>query len=762
MTITIGTTTYDVREGGAVITNKNETLNSAEIFIDHLLSELNIQPLDSVVLNVNGTDYYFVIDKWQKDQISFTPEIYNYKLSLISELKSLEGIILPNLTIKKIPGRTPLSVWYYLNQYLNDYDEKIKQTSPLNYYNKHSFSVDVQTRFSAIECPELQWTQPTLREVLTTLMMIDDCIPSVSNNIISFIDLSTTGSEISDTQKASINYISESQESNEYVSEIRTDMINVSQALIETVEYIPYRRPDGYLMNDTNIEIETQLPIWDIVEVKAIMSGQVYYKRLDPDTSSGSPTGIDKYQPMTISHDITEYVLEYDKWRTKDIYYAGAIPGTSLLDSDFQNESLYFKRGQKNIFNANQMLESHPLYILTANTTVAQMIVNYLNHEQGFPYNAVLTDEGASHWCRLYGIKNSSYGTFDPREIIFQIKYKALNNFPFLASKTPLARNKRQVIDNQTSQFVEANAQGLLEYMKANRLGNKLKIINGRYEDITLIPNLGDKVNNSIIFKREIAYYSNYALVNLYATDNYVLRDYYTGIKSKLRSWKLIDESEALSRNDIKKLFIKPTLADSIYDNQVIPSASLASVEGDTFTDKCYNFYKDLLCVIDFYDAGGTSVGEQFITSDSLIGVALKGFIIEKSILKIGSSVVISLKLNSNTIIGKYIYKTSHPDITGGMLQKDLRYTDTNGEYAYAWVSFYSIRSGATSSYNQLVKSKMYPAAPLSDFLGGDTSYYEQKATIKLPFHKDSGEIPSFTIQFEYTEEANDMFLGKV
>lgn len=758
MTITIGTTTYDVREGGAVITNKNETLNSAEIFIDHLLSELNIQPLDSVVLNVNGTDYYFVIDKWQKDQISFTPAIYNYKLSLISELKSLEGIILPNLTIKKIPGRTPLSVWYYLNQYLNDYDEKLKQTSPLNYYNKHSFSVAVQTRFSAIECPELQWTQPTLREVLTTLMMIDDCIPSVSNNIISFIDLSTTGSEISDTQKASINYISESQESNEYVSEIRTDMINVSQALIETVEYIPYRRPDGYLMNDTSIEIETQLPIWDLTKLVATAYGYVHYARLEPDDPTGTPSVYTHYTDtrVSISREITDFVSEYDKWRTKDIWY-GTFPVT--ISSDYQNRSLYFKRGQRNILNANQMATGTSFFI-KADVLVGAMITGYLKQERAVQ----LYVDGGLHWCWLDDIvKLPSYTPggedepLDNREIIFQIKYKALNNFPFLASKTPLARNKRQVIDNQTSQFVEANAQGLLEYMKANRLGNKLKIINGRYEDITLIPNLGDKVNNSIIFKREIAYYSNYALVNLYATDNYVLRDYYTGIKSKLRSWKLIDENEALSRNDIIKLYLNEGIENSSFEGQNIPSASLDYEEGDTFVDKIYNYYKDLICVVNFYDSLGMPTGETSITSDNHT-YDLFGFIIEKSILKIGNSVVISLKLNSNTIAGKYIYKTQDGDITGGMLQKDVRYTDTNGEYVGGWINFYKVLDEPLTSVNVLTRSKIYPCALYNDLTG----YYQEKAKIRAKFHKDSGEIPSFTIQFEYTEEANDMFLGKV
>ena len=47
----------------------------------------------------------------------------------------------------------------------------------------------------------------------------------------------------------------------------------------------------------------------------------------------------------------------------------------------------------------------------------------------------------------------------------------------------------------------------MLEYLKANRLGNKIALVNGRYEsNEPLLPKLSEKINDKIIFQKQLHY----------------------------------------------------------------------------------------------------------------------------------------------------------------------------------------------------------------------------------------------------------------
>ena len=291
--------TFYIDEGSTITENYNETLDSADIRISHVTSQLNIEPFDKVILhdeNGNLDDRYMCVDSYTETMESLDPYIYSYQISLFSETKELEGIVLPNLSVTQLPSGHSRKIYELLEQYLDLYDEKVRvrgstitqyflsdpydyfgdgsqvtydfipdnqfktdyragRISDVNFYkgpgtfghiddlegqvvniqslgidifvirvtykplyattlvvgvnyklhdtenyhliNKHSFKqIDVSgTMMNEIdikfdsECPEMQWNAPTLREVLTDLMMVKDCIPVVKNNVIDFIDL---------------------------------------------------------------------------------------------------------------------------------------------------------------------------------------------------------------------------------------------------------------------------------------------------------------------------------------------------------------------------------------------------------------------------------------------------------------------------------------------------------------------------------------------------------------------------------------------
>ena len=96
---------YEIDEGFVYTQNYNETLDSASVVIKFLTSELDIQPLDKVVLYVlDGENEVLrknlVVNSWQRSTTrQLNTKTYNYSITLISETKLLEGIPLPNLVI---------------------------------------------------------------------------------------------------------------------------------------------------------------------------------------------------------------------------------------------------------------------------------------------------------------------------------------------------------------------------------------------------------------------------------------------------------------------------------------------------------------------------------------------------------------------------------------------------------------------------------------------------------------------------------------
>ena len=164
---------FDIVEGSVIKKCKNETLDSATIIVSQLYSKLEIEPLDKVLLiDENGImpNTYFVVDDYVETQINFKIPTYQSNITLCSETKRLETIMLPNLKITQVWGN-PRSVGYYLRQYLREYGRKVRiqiggVASTNQWTSLWTFDNSVLTKYDAIQCPEMQWNQPTLREVL--------------------------------------------------------------------------------------------------------------------------------------------------------------------------------------------------------------------------------------------------------------------------------------------------------------------------------------------------------------------------------------------------------------------------------------------------------------------------------------------------------------------------------------------------------------------------------------------------------------------
>lgn len=930
-------TEYEITEGAVFTENHNETLDTGSILLQQLDSKIEIEPYDVVVILSRNSEIAvntrrMCVDTVTCTQISLNPPIYRYQISLFSETKLLEGIVCPSLKITKIRGREARSVYIYLDNYLALFGTKT-DFNPITGDETAKFSLgsDLE-RFRTIPCPEMQWNQPTLREVFTDLMMVDDCIPVVRNNVIGCIDISEIGSELTADEKKSINYITESQSAEDYVSDIKMHLVNaannsdyidnaaisvngesyadittgaaqgdatttvsqhgflteiemivnsgawstgsdininianllgqtltVNPVLTSTldgvefgillqqrdsthwrvvwkdvaesnalfgqgnyqiywyvefddnetieegsssigeitvrqdalpivvkfgltassfyfredfgedfglvypmdpgiprdatriVERIGFRNNDSYLLTTENMLLQTSFPIWKLFYCKIYFIPLLLEIRyLDWEDHVQTTLAYGEPVELILKDGKTNYILEHSEWLTKNVFYGAWGDGPYNLSTDYRNTCLFYTRGSKNIENFNDYSENQMLFI--RNTVyVFDLIINSDQIKEQYKKTALkyLNDNHINYKAFVSATTNDV--TY--KSVSFEVAYEPISDCTFSASKTPFPRNRRQIVDNQTNSYIDVNRQGTLEYLKANRLGNKVALVNGRFQVAEKqIPDLARKINDKIIFSKEIAVYDKHIDVNYQAAENYVLRNYFTGVKSKLRSWRVLSGGEALTRSELVKFYVNSTISSVRNEYRVIPSYT-------SIDDYMKRF---LFCAIRFRTSDGwipktTDFNGRQYDTDAIM--------VEFTKHRVGNSVVFTINMNDNYYAGNYV---SNYDSTDHRVeQKGVRYTDDNGEFIDCEICFYSDFTPdgfydnnnldeADRGLRPLVSADFNPNENYGKHLKGD----DMVAKIPMLVIKDNGEIFQVSIQFEINPEANDMFIG--
>ena len=759
---------YDITEGAVFVENYNETLDSGTILIQQLPSEIDIEPYDIIAIsgdNINTRR--FCVDTYTCTQISLNPSIYKYEISLCSETKILETYLCPSMSITKHIGSTPKKIHTYIEYYINLYGPKLySDESSGAYGNKITLGASLN-RFYNLDCPEMQWNHPTLREVLNDLMMVDDCIPVLRNNVLECIDISDIGTEITDEQKLNINYIQTSQSSEDYVSELKMNLVNSANNNVSTnindattiIEKIGFRNNDSYLLTTENMLLQTSFPIWKIFSCIAHVKITVAYVynvyiggSSNPTEHSAFETPDDAYQ-----RDITSYILEYKEWLTKNVYYGAWNLSQLDLSTDYRNTCLYYVRGAKNIHNFNNKVTSSFLWI-TTNQFVYELIANDPNvndFAQRFAEQRIEEMQASDPNNRYVLIKVNGTTINDFKTAKFELTYEPIDECVFTASKSPLKVNHRTVVDNQTNSYIDVNRQGMLEYLKANRLGNKMALINGRFSTHeNTMPTLAQKINNRIIFRKEISVYNKYINVNYNATENYVLQDYFTSVRAKLRSWRVISGDEAFVRADLIKFYVNNNINSVSNTNRIIP---------------VYNSLNDYLnnfkyCAVRFYTTDSSSVTSVFkpvpVAYDSNT-YNTNGIMCEFSKHIIGNSVVFTIRMPDNYYAGNYISNYSGTD--GRVEQKGIAYTDNNGEFSWMMILFYNRYNPdywSDEEANRALKPLVNIGVRTNGADGANLNSADLVFKTPLYIHKDNKEITQVSIQFELNNEANDLFLG--
>lgn len=766
--IEIRNTTYDLKDGFTIKEEFNETLDSGTIQFATYGEEIDKEPFDDAIIFHSEsniiTNKHLEVDSITDDIYSFADNLeecdHFYTMSLFSETKSLERITLPSCSVTQPLDNSPkTTVWEVINRFCSEYLPKIKVRSGANdfeYVPCYEISSDVQEKFRNVVCPELQWDNPTLKEVLNDLMSTRDCIVCVKNRVLSFYDLTARGNAI---DKTKLSRMTSHFASSDYVSELTMYMKNgIGKNCTKSYRYQVARTTDeSGEITTNNMAIITQKPIYSIKSLKLyFMSG---------DTTSSDTTG---NKVRLHCADVADRVLEYDDWRLKSnrtlINYGGTLPhwtdSNGYEAPEHRISYLYYKRGGNSIENLMTIYKGGSLFSETFLTETYVGICNVIR-----TLNASQKEDFKD------SIKNSA------RNLFYEIEYETLYEQGMHFGKNiPNHHPKNRMFDNQSNAYVDIQHQSIFEYAKVNRLSNQIKEIYGEYETESEVPFLGDYIDDYILFSKEVTYYDNKIMFKGYLTKNYVLKDYYTGVMAKKRSWQIASQSEALSKHEIIKLYVEASFhrkkdkiiygariggQGSYYGGDIIcPLTEVKTISGFPFDNYVLNEVK----------VQTISVGSVMHPTNNFD----EALVLDSDIEVLGNSICWTFGFEDNYNGSDYCEKAENI-----YTQNFYPYANKYGQFEKIYIGiFYKIKdslvdgdgnsyalptsweeggaglidSETWSSITEAFRSR--PLCKTGMFDPGEDGF-----VLTLNHHKDTREIFKATVQFEYCSDTPDIIV---
>lgn len=310
--------------------------------------------------------------------------------------------------------------------------------------------------------------------------------------------------------------------------------------------------------------------------------------------------------------------------------------------------------------------------------------------------------------------------------MFFSIEYLPLNTLNIKFDKD----NKDEIIplmqlDTQSSGFTSVDDLTLAEKDNINRFSNNMLVISQRLIDLSEISEIGNLYDNSIIFKREIAYHNDYYLVRYYASEDYVIKNYSTSIATTYRAYQNVDYSQSVERVENKKAYL---------------------LIAPYFINANRNIY-----IYNLSDFFLNYESEPYINAINFMDSNYYRY--DLSVVSSGSSIIFNYNERDNVSAGVHISSNGYSDKLGGLLQEYYMISDTY-------------------LYNDETNIFLGPALDLSNQVGyqySDDELYDAPAFIepKVPntvhkkivnngmkivmsTYRDLSERFVFTIQLEY------------
>ena len=610
---------YDIVQGATFSEEYNETLDSGTIIITHVNKIEDLKPYDDVYIYSNSGSFkgypfpeneqdrdepYFykhlLVDQFTEEMINidedFDDQNFRYTIQLFSETKKLETVQLPNISVTQpLNYAKKRSIWDYLVSFVNMYSPLLKVQVSANsdiwtYEKKYTVASELEDIFGDTFSPDFVMNTPNLRDLLSKLMIVKDRIPYVKDDVIYAMDITARNGSFNST---GVNFITGTMSSDSYCDNLKR---NYTEALSQDnsarlVEYLGFRNNNESLLKLSNMCIETRFPIYKVNKMYLC-----YYKKisviLDGDTEN------EKTMAFLCKQDITPLVklnsernLLSENWAE---FNNISINSDINTFAHFKMITVGYDIGSKKIIGWGETYD-YPIYsgfwdvtksyvqnilrILETNTPFGidsfSGVVNKI--KETFP-NAVDISVKASGTINYEDVVSnivSSYGadtypdflrayipdTLPLKSLFFQIDYNAFYSGAVIQSKDD-SRDDIVIGDNQSSSLTLLEQDGIAQKEKANRFANKTLRLNARYDgDYKNLQALGSVFSNKsyddiVIYHREYSIWDNMISAVYYGSKDYVLKNYFTSVFARYRTYNLMSYGESTNRAENKRMLL--------------------------------------------------------------------------------------------------------------------------------------------------------------------------------------------------------------
>lgn len=795
----INTKDYPINLGCTLNDNIGEELDSMSILLTHI-PDLTIKPYDDVYIhniapNSDGSsnftirehnrihklsdgEFYrhFVVFDYTRTELNQLSGLYNYDISLVSETKYLEKVLMPNRTITIPFEHEGKSVFWMAKHFVNRYSPKRKITEDgIVWRNEPKFIVSenayfdsddkaeiakrnlliVEDVFSDIQAAEMSFNNPTLREALTKIFQVKNCIPVVFDGFIFARNISKKGKQISDIEGKI--WDTEAMSGNEYCDRLRKTYSSglTDKNGIVFHEYVGFRNINVPSIRFSDLKIELKNPIYKINKFYICYyskSNKGKISKIDatsfvlPSSTraflSNNYLAYEQNPPITINGYVNpqgKYVLGACDYKFMTVEYS---IGSNEI-TGFGETVKYTTNGidyvQKTVFE-------NLLNVAIADALVGEEIYDLQNDLVadffGRKDDAIQKDSLAPlpdvDWyvgiqnviATLFSQSGDSYVTnasLRMKSVFFEIEYQGMVSSPVVVSKD-LHDGDIYALDYQQESLAITESDGKVSKYKANRLGNKTSTVTARVLNFDDLVSVGDyDERHGICYKRTISLEKDFISANYTFARDYVLMNYFTSVFSKYRSSAYASFEQSVSRDEINYLQLYLS-KDELYKYK----------QSDVFTysidlSDIFSVFQDSDSIpkksIGFFGLKAPIPGEYAYDMYSEDQIAYQYYASDRAYFMSGNSLCCQIGMPDSETSGTYI-RQMFPPMTN-LLKLALNNTvsaDSADSYA-----FYSQKD-----------------SPINDITGAAQGY------LTLPSSRSDGSLSDITFGLSYNDDILD------
>lgn len=781
---------YEIEQGVTFAEEFNETLDSGVITTYELQEKIaDMLPYDDVLIysvdgkNDDGEYYYTIsnqnytfkgypfstanpkpkfyrhllVDQFTEDIVNIDDSIFKYKIELMSETKKLETIQCSTISITQPLSTKKVDIFTLIKRYVDMFSPVYKEAGENNTWHfKKRYSIDetsLKPIFEGFYAKDFTETNGSLKDLLSKLFIMRDCIPYVKDDVIYAMEITKRGEKFR-AESSEINRITGSRTSSNYADNLRrvySDALS-SEGTTRSVEYVGFRNSDNALVTLNNMRLELGMPIYRINKIYAC-----YYK---------------KAKLVYFFKNNQEYVADVYYSKGSVVYYEGihyiattsiqpgGFPGTSPLWKNIQDGEDYWYLCQQDItplvkLNTERNVLSQDWFDLTevdspksieemakfkfctvgynigsnyitgwgerytypnkfydTEYTVAENIISKVDYFTPFgdsssfgemfshpQYTAIVsTTQSKDSNTAIYSenkdankkiqskifldnlVTPFSNTSLNLKGVFFIVDYQGFYNGTLTHSKDN-ERDDVTINDNASSPLTLLEADGVFQKSKANRFGNKSVQINARYDSFydengnENVQPLGSVYENDkyeddiIIYHREYAIYDNFVLATYYGTKSYVLKNYYTSVSARYRTWNIMPYNESVKRvENRKKIFLLSK--DTAYYEAPSDDDILKNFGEDKFK-KIFSFFKSITQVNEVKGILNIEKPDQlnygYIETYDENGNVTKRVGSDINVFSSGNSLCVNLKMWDNFAQGVQINPNKYESAIGAL-----------------------------------------------------------------------------------------------